>query len=451
MFRMHKTGALSFLSGMILIVSLLVQQTSQAYTSGRGGASNFEDTRRRILELQKRGHIGEYVTLTHIDDCKPGRLNDCMAMAVDGARDKAKKKGIGQFVDRLERAGIGTSEFRFKLQKTLSAELEDQPSIKEYVVKGGKAVKIYLQSQVIISVPENMISDIMAETEPQTVVAEKKPDQPVAPPEPTVKKARPEPQPAKKADIPEKKREPVQKKAPVLASKKVESGDQPIVPVKKPDLSPEKNKVSIVEKRLTVEKKAVVPAEKAAPSGSVPAVSPPEKGQKASCPEDMVRIGTFCIDRTEVSIGEYRRVFPDYAPPGNRYTSSMPVVNISHEQAIEFARKTGRRLCTDREWITALGSNVKLENAILEFGGPGDVPFDVTDLSDKNEYGVLNMTGNVSEWVSTQNGRPAHIGGHWYFYIEGDVTETAVRELCFVDAPDVKKLNIGVRRCMDCF
>lgn len=166
-------------------------------------------------------------------------------------------------------------------------------------------------------------------------------------------------------------------------------------------------------------------------------------------PPSMIRLGNFCIDRTEVSIKEFKTVFPDYQPPNSQYSDDMPVVNISFNEAEVFAKATGNRLCTETEWLTALGTEVNLEKAVLKAGGPGDVPYEASDESDKNIFGLLNMVGNVSEWVYA-NGRPAYIGGWWFLYMENDLTEESIRKVNIVKAKDEKKISIGFRRCRDC-
>ena len=77
-----------------------------------------------------------------------------------------------------------------------------------------------------------------------------------------------------------------------------------------------------------------------------------------------------------------------------------------------------------------------------------DRPREVADERDRNRHGLLNMVGNVSEWVDPGTDEAAFLGGHWYWGREGH------------PASDLKRVNrlattrtshhyIGFRTCRD--
>jgi serine/threonine-protein kinase len=95
-----------------------------------------------------------------------------------------------------------------------------------------------------------------------------------------------------------------------------------------------------------------------------------------------------------------------------RRKKALPVVGITHDAAAEYARFRGARLPSEEEWeVAARGADGRLfawgnradshkANVYDTFDmpdrrTPGAMPFD------RSPYGVLDMTGNVSEWTST--------------------------------------------------
>ncbi len=207
----------------------------------------------------------------------------------------------------------------------------------------------------------------------------------------------------------------------------------------------------------------VVPAQPAAPGpvdAAPPVVNDPETKTLAAArgpeptvpvprPRDMVRIGRFFIDRTEVSIRDYVRVFPDYTPPKAAFTEDMPAVNISHADARAYAAKTGKRLCTPSEWRTAIGASPGVDAGALHLGAT-DIPYGVDEESEENPHGLRHMTGNVSEWVDLEaSADPAYIGGNWCLNIFEDVSPEAVLKVRRPENGGAGAVTIGFRCCMD--
>ena len=141
-------------------------------------------------------------------------------------------------------------------------------------------------------------------------------------------------------------------------------------------------------------------------------IKPPYENET---PLHKVSMKGFYIDKTEVSVGAYK-LFLDGAshPPPKGWDKidlgqwkDYPVVHISWDDAVAYARWAGKRLPTEAEWeYAARGTdgrrfpwgddfNENKTNASQK----GMLPVGVTP-SDKSPYGVLDMAGNVSEWVA---------------------------------------------------
>lgn len=168
--------------------------------------------------------------------------------------------------------------------------------------------------------------------------------------------------------------------------------------------------------------------------------------------ENMVQVDNFWIDKTEVSIAEFKKFFSDYKTPA-RFSEDMPVVNITWAEAKKFAKKQGKRLCSSKEWLAAVGNTDDLSTANL-IGRSTDTPRRVNDNGEKNERGILNLLGNVSEWVSNQNGEGAFfIGGYWYYVKVGrdmpvDLKDKITKISVKMDIQEHRHF-IGFRCCKD--
>ncbi|MCP4424424.1 MAG: formylglycine-generating enzyme family protein, partial [Chloroflexi bacterium] len=109
--------------------------------------------------------------------------------------------------------------------------------------------------------------------------------------------------------------------------------------------------------------------------------------------------------------------------------SNYPVVYVSYEDAVAYAQWRNKRLPEQREWEAAAQGQAgraypfgdappreKANTAELDLGGAtpvGAFPEDVSPM------GLLDMTGNVSEWTQTGagvvDGEQAYVvkGGNW--------------------------------------
>lgn len=151
-----------------------------------------------------------------------------------------------------------------------------------------------------------------------------------------------------------------------------------------------------------------------------PAAGPQEQ------PLHRVTLDTFEIDRYEVSNVEYLRFvlstgasWPQFwrAKPFPDKMATHPVINVSWQEADAYCRWTGKRLPTEAEWEKAArGSDGRMfpwgdepagwiKSNIAHPGskrGAKYPPLANINRYDKgvSPYGVYQLAGNVSEWVS---------------------------------------------------
>lgn len=165
------------------------------------------------------------------------------------------------------------------------------------------------------------------------------------------------------------------------------------------------------------------------PAGSFLMGSDPRKDRAAGPqeqPQHEVYLDTFRIDRFEVSNVEYLRFvlgtgadWPKFwrENPFPEKATLHPVINVSWREADAFCRWAGKRLPTEAEWEKAargvdgrifpwgnepagwIKSNIAHPGSKRGFKYP---PLANINRYDKgaSPYGVYQMAGNVSEWVS---------------------------------------------------
>jgi formylglycine-generating enzyme len=141
-------------------------------------------------------------------------------------------------------------------------------------------------------------------------------------------------------------------------------------------------------------------------------------------PQRSIDLGTFSIDRYEVTNHQYQQFIAATghrkAGPPSRYAKSIskmrgpnqPVVYVSWDDANAYCRWKGKRLPTEAEWEKAMrgtdgrlwpwGNQEKPNGANWARVQDGhDVSARVgTFQTDQSPYGVMDGAGNVMEWVA---------------------------------------------------
>ena len=134
-------------------------------------------------------------------------------------------------------------------------------------------------------------------------------------------------------------------------------------------------------------------------------------GTRDEGPEHAVRVDDFYLDRTEVSRAAYEMVRRE---SGLGVTDSgapdSPATLVSWTDADRHCRAVGKRLPTEAEWeLAARGSDGRVypwgeeqpSAALVRFSGEARGPSPIDRYGDgASQNGVLNLAGNVAEWVS---------------------------------------------------
>ncbi len=135
-------------------------------------------------------------------------------------------------------------------------------------------------------------------------------------------------------------------------------------------------------------------------------------------PKNWVYLDSFYLDRYEITNKQYKDFVAStgHSPPlmwqNGAYPAGKgdhPVVYVSWLDAVAYARWIGKRLPTELEWEKAArGANGyqwpwgdqfhRFRANVKESGKGGTMPVG-SYLNGANEYGVLDLAGNVWEWV----------------------------------------------------
>ena len=155
--------------------------------------------------------------------------------------------------------------------------------------------------------------------------------------------------------------------------------------------------------------------------------SPPGLGEPDEAPAHAVSLSAFEIDRTEVTVGQYwdcveagqcAAPMDDASQTEPHYINdpafdNHPVINVPWAEANRYCIWQGKRLPTEAEWEMAAGWDIERGAKHLWPWGnnPDEGQANVGDTSagevmvggsfpdDKSPSGLLDMGGNVSEWV----------------------------------------------------
>lgn len=146
------------------------------------------------------------------------------------------------------------------------------------------------------------------------------------------------------------------------------------------------------------------------------------RGEEDCYPDEeahSVRVSSFEISAYEVTVAEYRRYCEQTGQnmpkePLFGWQDDHPVVNVSWQQATDYAKWIGGRLPTEAEWEFAARGGVKSMG--YKYSG-SDNPFEVgwcyenskasthpVGTKQANELGIYDMSGNAWEWCSDNYG-----------------------------------------------
>ena len=159
------------------------------------------------------------------------------------------------------------------------------------------------------------------------------------------------------------------------------------------------------------------------------------------CPDGMVGIGNFCIDKYE---------FPNQV-------SQPPTTSMSLSDSQQACKQQNKRLCTEAEWTLACeGPDWKGYPYGSEYRSEVCASKDVdsrTAIADSGEHkqcrtpdGVFDMTGNVWEWVTLDNEQGGVLRGG------GSILSAGLgrcRSRAFFSDRTTVAPDVGTRCCLD--
>ena len=145
-----------------------------------------------------------------------------------------------------------------------------------------------------------------------------------------------------------------------------------------------------------------------------------------------VMLSTFYIDRTEVTVANFKKFQPQYNEKpytDGKLCPQCPAMGIEWIQAYKYCKWAGKRLPNELEWEAAArgnstntwpwGNDYLPQNANT-FGKEDGYLFAAPVASfpmGASPFGVMDMSGNVWEWVKTES-KSSHLvkGGGWTSY-----------------------------------
>jgi hypothetical protein len=160
-------------------------------------------------------------------------------------------------------------------------------------------------------------------------------------------------------------------------------------------------------------------------------------------PPRQIAVPSYYIDKREVTVAQYIKVFPHFQPPTG-YPADVAVSGVSWFEANDYCETVGKRLPTEVEWECACkGAN----NTKYGYGNQYDAR--LTDArragnnvreyplsgSTSNDWGVNDMTGGVWEWTAVEK--------------SATTTERVIRGGAWIMPEPEKRANCVYRRKAD--
>lgn len=155
--------------------------------------------------------------------------------------------------------------------------------------------------------------------------------------------------------------------------------------------------------------------------GRNPDPNSPEPVPASEQPAHSVAVSSFYLDLQEVTNGQYRkfcdvtrRPYPANPPWDAQYLNKQdhPVVNVSFDDAAAYAAWARKRLPTEAEWEKAArgwdgrlypwGMTFQEGTSNIKGGGKRFAAAVGSFSFDFSGYGVMDLAGNVSEWVNAE-------------------------------------------------
>jgi len=120
-------------------------------------------------------------------------------------------------------------------------------------------------------------------------------------------------------------------------------------------------------------------------------------------------VSEFYIDKFEVTNKEFKKFKKGFTYPAGK--DNHPVAEITYFDAKAYCKSLGQRLPTQLEWekaargtdgrIYPYGNDYDAEKANTFDSGAGDTVAVGSYKNGKSPYGVMDMSGNVAEWVAS--------------------------------------------------
>ena len=145
---------------------------------------------------------------------------------------------------------------------------------------------------------------------------------------------------------------------------------------------------------------------------------------KPSNPPRDTHLAPFYMDVREVSVEDFRKVFPSYQPSFEDYPESAAAVGVTWYQASQYCEEMEKRLPTQDEWECACrgqegyefgyGTSYDASKSDARALG-GQIAGYPIRWRDPNSFGLFDMTGGVWEWCQDRgaDGQNVVRGGAW--------------------------------------